>query len=83
MQTLYILLENGPKLGPSLLYPIPLNVAIQWWVQPYAAHVIAVQLNMADWVWILLKWEENQSIFFVVSYQVSLCCYSGHLTFLL
>jgi len=27
--------------------------AIQWWVQPYITHVIAVQLNMADQAWIL------------------------------
>jgi len=61
MQTLYIPLKNGPYLGPSSLYPIVLNVgwfAIQWWVQPYTTHVIAVQLNMADQAWIPEVWRK-------------------------
>jgi len=55
MQTVYIPLENGPQLGPRMLYPVVINVGwftIQWRVQPYTAHVIAVQLNMANQAWI-------------------------------
>jgi len=50
MQTLYTPLENGPYLGLSSLYPVILNIgwfAIQWRVQPYTAHISAVQLNMS------------------------------------
>jgi len=69
--------------GLSLFYPIVQSIgwfAIQWRVQLYTAHVIPVQSNMADRAWIPEVWRKPVSIFFVASYQVKLCCYSGYLT---
>jgi len=40
-----------------------------------------MQWNMADRAWILEVWRKPVTVPFVALYQVSLCCYSGYLTF--
>jgi len=64
----YKLHKNSTKItqtGPSLLHAVVLNVgwfAIQWRVQPYKVHMIAVQLNMVNRAWIPEVWRKPVAI---------------------
>jgi len=80
MQSLYIPLKIVHNLVPYLFVLSVGWFAIQWRVQPYTAHVIPMQKNWRTEPG-LQKHEENESPFFITSYQVSLCCYSDYLTF--
>jgi len=78
MQTLYIPLENGPEL-------VWLFKALA--DSPFNGVYSHIQLTLFRYnkKWQakpgLRKCKENQLLFYIASYQVNLCCYSGYLTF--